>query len=463
MAIAKDDEILVFVDSLVRERTGRSLSSLQCIILGEIWRETKRTYKDIAQEYSYSDRYLKQVAGPALWKLLSDVFEQKVTKANLNAILQTQYSAYLASQRVSVAPYSSSTASQNRPSQRFIPGQAAIHLYKCLEGPLPLDSPFYIPRFDQEAHLCRQMLQSGAFLRIKAPRQIGKSSFLLRLLQIAKQQSFNTVTLNFKSIDQSILGDLKKLTRWTAASLSRQLSLPAQLDEFWDDDIGDKLSCTLYLEGHIIQALKFPLLIAFEEINELFDHREVAQEYLSMLRVWHENTRSDPSWKSINLVLVQSTESYIPLNVNQSPFTVGHELQLPAFTLEQVNALAAAYQANLDDSQLQQLNHYLNGHPQLLQMAFYALSKPEQTLESLLEFAPSDEGVFYRHLHRYLGLIESDIELKAALKQLLESNGKIQVPQKETFKLMSMGLVNLSGNDVAISCRLYQEYFSRRL
>lgn len=46
----------------------------------------------------------------------------------------------------------------------------------------------------------------------------------------------------------------------------------------------------------------------------------------------------------MRLIVVHTTESYVPLHINQSSFNVGLAIALPRFNLEQVQELAQRYQ-----------------------------------------------------------------------------------------------------------------------
>lgn len=460
-------EILNFVEDRVKEKTGRSLSDLQRIIFQESWQDTKITYDQIAKENNYSNRYVKQIAGPTLWQLFSQVFGQKVTKLNVRAVIEAEFQSCRASDLSNKSQRKTSNLPIQTTQQPLDSAALATQPLQALESPLRLGSEFYVERFPNERQLCLNMLQSGALIRIKGMKGMGKSSFLLRFLQVAQSHLYRTVTLNLKVVDQNVLGDLTKLTRWTAANLSYQLDIPPNLDLIWDEDIGDKLSCTLYLESYLCKKLESPLVIVWEELNEIFQYEHVAHEFLTMLRVWHENTRSNQKWEKIHIIIVQATELYVPLNINQSPFTVGHELNLLPLNEEQFGALAAAHQSTLSQDELKHLRLYVNGHPRLLQLAFYHLAQAEfndkQTLDSFLSQASTDAGIFHQHLHQYLWALQNNQSLGLAFQDVLRSENEIEIPQAEAFKLSRMGLVNIIDNDVRISCPLYQDYFSRRL
>ncbi|GET36272.1 AAA-like domain-containing protein [Microseira wollei] len=188
-------------------------------------------------------------------------------------------------------------------------------------------------RTPHEPNCYTSALKPGDLIRIKAPRQMGKTSLMKRILAYAKANEIQTVTLNFQQAEKQILNNLNTLLRWVCANISRQLNMSPKLDDYWDEDIGSKMSCTLYMEGYLLEATETPLVLALEEVSELFDYPSVAQEFLTMLRR-HEYTKAEPSWRKLRLVMVQSTENYVALPINQSPFNVG--LELAPFTPQQV-------------------------------------------------------------------------------------------------------------------------------
>ncbi|MEO0986967.1 MAG: response regulator [Cyanobacteria bacterium J06639_14] len=81
---------LKFAEDLIHEKTGNYLSDLQRALLFTALTGSRKTYDDIAEEYSYSSKYVKQHIAPKLWQLLSQLLGQKITKANAKAILEHQ-------------------------------------------------------------------------------------------------------------------------------------------------------------------------------------------------------------------------------------------------------------------------------------------------------------------------------------------------------------------------------------
>ncbi|ESA37537.1 tetratricopeptide tpr-1 repeat-containing protein [Leptolyngbya sp. Heron Island J] len=78
------DTAIEFTDSLLYEKTGQHLSDLQCCILKQVW--GGKTYRAIATIAGYSEGHVKDVASQ-LWRLLSDVLGERITKGNYRSRL----------------------------------------------------------------------------------------------------------------------------------------------------------------------------------------------------------------------------------------------------------------------------------------------------------------------------------------------------------------------------------------
>ncbi|MGC1310466.1 MAG: AAA-like domain-containing protein [Phormidesmis sp.] len=79
------------------------------------------------------------------------------------------------------------------------------------EGLVPVGSPFYMERSPIETDCYETVIRPGSLIRIKAPRQMGKTSLLVRTLDWARSQGFKTVRLSFQEADTQTLDDLDEL------------------------------------------------------------------------------------------------------------------------------------------------------------------------------------------------------------------------------------------------------------
>lgn len=76
---------VAWLDAIIPPQTGERLSDLQKVILVQVW--LGRKYLDIAHSYGCTEGHAKD-AGSQLWKLLSKVLREKITKSNCRATLE---------------------------------------------------------------------------------------------------------------------------------------------------------------------------------------------------------------------------------------------------------------------------------------------------------------------------------------------------------------------------------------
>lgn len=432
MAGIEIEEALAIVDKILQPDR---LNTIQETILRECW--LGKTYQEIAAESGYDPDYIR-VVGSRLWQMLSNAFDFKVTKNNFKVIFRQQ-----ARDRQSI-----NSASSELPN-----------------GQIPLNSAFYIERPPNESLVYQEITKPGALIRIKAPLNMGKTSLMARIVAHAQKQNYQTVRLNFQLAEAAVLSDLDKFLRWLAANITRQLHLEAELDEFWDEDLGSKVSCTTYIQAYILEKLSEPMVLALDEVNRLFEFPDIAQEFLPLLRFWHEEANNFDVWQRLRLIVIHSTDVYIPLNINQSPFNVGLSINLPEFNEAQMQDLASRYQLDWANQPacLESLRALIGGHPYLARLAFHALSTQNISLEQILATAPTQTGIYSSYLLGHLNTLKENPELANAFKKVILADSPIRLPTIAAYKLESIDLVSFVGDDVIPSCKLYRLYFQDRL
>jgi DNA-binding Xre family transcriptional regulator len=327
-------------------------------------------------------------------------------------------------------------------------------------GAVPLGSNFYLERAQIEEQIDREITRPGALVRIRAPREMGKTSLLLRSLHEAKRQGYHTVSLNLEQVDRSILGDLPQFLRWLCANITRQLQLKPLLDDYWDEDLGSKISCTAYFQEYILAQIDTALVLALDEVNQIFEHPQVARDFLPLLRSWFEEAKTLAIWQKLRLIVVHSTEIYVPLQLTQSPFNVGLPIQLPYFGLDEVQRLARCYGLNWSDGgEANQLMGLVGGHPALVHTAIYHLSSGEINLSQLLKTAATPTGIYHHHLLRHWVTLAEQPELASALQMVMQAIEPVALAPILAHKLTSLGSISQAGDRFVPSCELYRQAF----
>jgi DNA-binding CsgD family transcriptional regulator len=330
-------------------------------------------------------------------------------------------------------------------------------------GQVELVSAFYIDRERIEDRCYEAIAKPGALIRIKAPRQMGKTSLMARILHRAKLQGCAVVPLSFQLADSKVFTDLEQFLRWFCANVALQLDLPDRLAEYWNGIFGTKVACKSYFERYLLANITTPLALGLDEVDVVFRYPELAADFFGLLRAWHEEAKNRDIWKKLRLVVVHSTEVYVPMDVNQSPFNVGLPIELPEFQPTQVKELASRHGLAWGTQEIEDLMAMVGGHPYLIRLAFYHIARGEITLAEVLATAPTDGGLYGDHLRRHLWNLEQHPDLLAAVKKVADSDTPVQLESMQGFKLHSMGIVELQGNKVTPRCNLYRDYLRVRL
>ncbi|BAY83690.1 hypothetical protein NIES267_31810 [Calothrix parasitica NIES-267] len=435
-------------DSALFKTTGKYLSDIEIKVLQASWMH--KTYEEMAISYGYSAEYLNKDVGNKLWHKLSQALGEKVTKKNFQSALRRVFDKK-----------KNLIATEFREELIITP---QIKQIPFPESSIAPDSNFYIERNNLE-NICYETINKpGSLIRIKAPKLMGKTSLTNRIIANAKSQNYQTVYLDLSSVERKILTDLEKFLRWLCCMASRQLKLENQLNDYWDSDIlGSNDNCTVYFEEYLLTEIDSPIVLALDNVDKIFAYTEVIEDFFGMLRSWHERAKISEIWQQLRLVLAHSTEVYVPLDINQSPFNAGVPVELLEFNQQQVEKLVVIHGLDWNETQVQQLIKLVGGHPFLLRLAMYEISTKNFDLKKILQEASTEAGIYSNHLRGYLDILQKSDEMADAFKLVVNSNSPVELNSILIYKLHSMGLVEILDNCVKPSCHLYRDYFQRVL
>lgn len=333
----------------------------------------------------------------------------------------------------------------------------------------------YMERPPIESQCYEAIEMPGALIRIKAPKQMGKTLLMGKIFEHATEQGYKTVSLNLLQPSLEVIQNLEKFLHWFCISVGRQLNLrfnlPFQVNEvkeYWEENqtfFSNNEICTDYFENRLLNQIDC-LVLGLDNVDRLFSHQEVSEEFFIMLRVWYETARYSKTWQKLRLAIAHSTEDYGKLDINRSVFgNVGLAIELPEFTLEQVTDLVHQYGLSLKSSQIQKLIEMVGGHPYLVQTALFYLknhSEPENEIKQILQLAPTETGLYNSHLQEHWEILQKNQNLLDGMRKVIKEDEPKLEPDI-IFQLHSMGLIKLEGKTVKPRCDLYRQYFGERL
>ncbi|AFZ01297.1 SAV_2336 N-terminal domain-related protein [Calothrix sp. PCC 6303] len=183
-----------------------------------------------------------------------------------------------------------------------------------------------------ENNCYKEIRKPGSLIQIKKPPKLGETALLNRILKYANQQDYQIINIDFQVTDVNILDNLDRLLQWICSSITNKLNLADNSSNYWQNwrnRLGSKVICTNYLEEYLLPQIPNAIALGFDNIEEIFKYPDITNDFLGLLRGWHERAKSDTVWQKMRLIVVYSKDAEIPLNINQSPFNVGLTIEIP--------------------------------------------------------------------------------------------------------------------------------------
>ena len=257
-------------------------------------------------------------------------------------------------------------------------------------GPVPLNSPTYIVRdTDEQAY---EAVRNKDYLTIVAPRQMGKTSLLHRVQDIAENQyGYATAYL-----DMSVFNE--EGARWITWAQQVCGQIRSQLTKFCRGELyaeppKSPVELTRFLSALSRQVDAASILILLDEAASV--PSGIRDQFYSEIRALYNSRSKGPTFEALgrcNFVFagVFEPERLVQNRLN-SPFNVSEIVQLQDFTLietrELLENLARVQPVEITDDFAEAVYAWTEGHPYLTQrlaamLARYLKSEGIQVLNS---------------------------------------------------------------------------------
>lgn len=318
-------------------------------------------------------------------------------------------------------------------------------------GQVPIESIFYIDREDYKAY--QELYGNYSLIRIKAPRQYGKTSLLSRLIKMAREKEYQVVAFNFQEFDGGILGSLNELLSFICDMVGLECDIEPKVNAKMLQHLTSMMRASKIMES-ILSLANTPIVLAIDEADKLFGYA-TSNDFFGLIRAWNEKSKNDPKWNRLKIIISHSTEPLLGVtNINQSPFhNVGLGMELKPFNKEQITYLAnETHRLHLSNHDLEKLQKHIGGHPYLTRKVLYEMAS--ETID-LIEALSARR--FEEHLRRYKMIFEQNPKLIETIKAIIKGDR----PNTELcYILEATGFIKSTMmNHPTFSSTLYQEFF----
>jgi AAA-like domain len=331
------------------------------------------------------------------------------------------------------------------------------------EGSVPLNSDFYIERLPQETHCLEEIGKPHALIRINAPRQMGKTSMMMRVLERAENRGDRTVYLSLEQAMENAWGNADLFLQWFCASVAIKAKHTFQQEDYASltSLMGSTLGTQEYFESYLLPDVVVPVTIGLDSIDRLFDYPHLYTNFFSLLRSLHEAGKHKEILSKLRLVISHAADVYMPLDIHRSPFNVGISVRVSEFSRDRVELLAAKHQLNWTQQDLDRLMATIGGHPFLVRLAMFEVASGNTDLTSLIANASSRQSIFYQcHLARIETTLNHEPDLLAAMADVIRAPQGASLLPRLKAQLEGLGVVKLAGELVVPRCELYRQFFT---
>jgi hypothetical protein len=346
-----------------------------------------------------------------------------------------------------------------------VPGMWIPNSWPLPKGALPFNSSYYIER-PADSSVYHFIRQPGVTISVFGPRQIGKTSLLVRLAHWARTQrqvgpqGKRVAWIDFQLFEKNALADAGLFYRQLCGRISDMLGIESQVDAFWKEDNGHAFNCERYIERYILPR-SGPLTLIMDQTERMFD-APFRSDFFSLLRSWHDQRALvENNFRQLDIVISASTEPKLwILEPDRSPFTVGLSIDLDDFSHRDVDYLNKLYGSPLSSEQLRRLMELLQGHPYLIHFAIYSVANDNYDPDSLFARAKRDDGPFADHLNHLLFRLSSKPELTDGMQRI--AGNRTYRNEQVLSRLESAGLIRKEKGKFVPRNLLYADYFKER-
>lgn len=233
-------------------------------------------------------------------------------------------------------------------------------------GTLAPDSPSYVTRPADEELL--SSLMYGEFCYVLTPRQMGKSSLMVRTAQRLRERGVRTVIVDLNSIgvvssDQWYLGLLSRIRR--------QLGLTLEPLEWWQKQPWSaSQNFIAFLRDVALTECSEPIVIFIDEIDSTLalDFRD---DFFAAIRAIYNGRANEPRYKQLTFAFLGvATPTELIQDRKRTPFSLGRRIDLQEFSYQDARPLLEHLTEIFPDHAaaiLHRIFHWTDGHPYLTQ------------------------------------------------------------------------------------------------
>ncbi|MHC5760186.1 AAA-like domain-containing protein [Nostoc sp.] len=240
-------------------------------------------------------------------------------------------------------------------------------------GTVQAGGGIYIPRqADEELlGLCR----SATFAYVLTPRQMGKSSLMVRTSERLRDEGIRSVIVDLQELGANVTAE-----QWYfgfLVKLEDQLMFDTDVVSWWQEHehLGVSQRLTQFFEKVLLAEVEGQVVIFVDEIDSTLS-LDFTDDFFIAIRYLYVARATNPKFGRLSFVLMGvATPGDLIRDAKRTPFNIGQRVDLTDFTLEETLPFAEGLGLPSDEANqiLHQVLKWTAGHPYLTQRLCGAL------------------------------------------------------------------------------------------